>query len=291
MQMPHVIIAGIEVYLSSQHQTSCALSRSIPDRIVGSWWNALSAPILISCRSQIESTFWRFYVHQLLCGIHCRLSGQILPINWDIPKRVILVTQTINAPPGLSNPCLGPDSTIHITCIISTSGNPQLHPSHWARASYPVCCTPSVAPSPISGAMECSKRFVAMSICVLVVVGFAAEVNAQCSLSALAPCYGAVQGAYPPRPKGGRNGACCRAVMVANPACLCSQMQQGRYPQNMIRNAFAMPRVCGRTNLKGYKCGSKCELLISMYYALLSLASWLDICDDGNLVQFLLLCL
>ena len=109
----------------------------------------------------------------------------------------------------------------------------------------------------LSELMECSKRFVAMSICVLLVLGFAAEVNAQCSLSALAPCYGAVQGAYPPRPKGGRNGACCRAVMVANPACLCSQMQQGRYPQNMIRNAFAMPRVCGRTNLRGYKCGSK----------------------------------
>ena len=108
--------------------------------------------------------------------------------------------------------------------------------------------------------MESSKRFVAMGICVLLVLAFAAEVNAQCSLSALAPCYGAVQGAYPPRPNGGRNGACCRAVMTANPACLCSQMQQGRYPQNMIRNAFAMPRVCGRTNLKGYKCGSKCGI-------------------------------
>ena len=107
-------------------------------------------------------------------------------------------------------------------------------------------------------AMECSKRFVAMGICVMLVMAFASEVNAQCSLSALAPCYGAVQGAYPPRPNGGRNGACCRAVMVANPGCLCSQMQQGRYPQNMIRNAFAMPRVCGRTNLRGYKCGSKC---------------------------------
>jgi hypothetical protein len=110
----------------------------------------------------------------------------------------------------------------------------------------------------LSEAMECSKRFVAMGICVMLVIAFAADVNAQCSLSALAPCYGAVQGAYPPRPNGGRNGACCRAVMVANPACLCSQMQQGRYPQNMIRNAFAMPRVCGRTNLRGYKCGSKC---------------------------------
>ena len=109
----------------------------------------------------------------------------------------------------------------------------------------------------LSAAMECSTRFVAMAICVMLAFAFAAEVNAQCSLSALAPCYGAVQGAYPPRPNGGRNGACCRAVMVANPACLCSQMQQGRYPQNMIRNAFAMPRVCGRTNLRGYKCGSK----------------------------------
>ena len=107
--------------------------------------------------------------------------------------------------------------------------------------------------------MECSKRLVAMGICALLLFAFAAEVNAQCSLSALAPCYGAVQGAYPPRPNGGRNGACCRAVMTANPACLCSQMQQGRYPQNMIKNAFAMPRVCGRTNLKGYKCGSKCN--------------------------------
>ena len=107
--------------------------------------------------------------------------------------------------------------------------------------------------------MDCSKRLVAMGICVVLLFAFAAEVNAQCSLSALAPCYGAVQGAYPPRPNGGRNGACCRAVMTANPACLCSQMQQGRYPQNMIRNAFAMPRVCGRTNLKGYKCGSKCN--------------------------------
>ena len=109
----------------------------------------------------------------------------------------------------------------------------------------------------VSAAMKCSTRSVAMAICVMLVFASAAEVNAQCSLSALAPCYGAVQGAYPPRPNGGRNGACCRAVMVANPACLCSQMQQGRYPQSMIRNAFAMPRVCGRTNLRGYKCGSK----------------------------------
>ena len=126
----------------------------------------------------------------------------------------------------------------------------------------------------VSGAMECSKRFVAMGICVMLVLAFAAEVNAQCSLSALAPCYGAVQGAYPPRPNGGRNGACCRAVMVANPACLCSQMQQGRYPQNMIRNAFAMPRVCGRTNLRGYKCGSEYYWYTQLVYlSSISLAS------------------
>jgi hypothetical protein len=142
----------------------------------------------------------------------------------------------------------------------STSSNTQV-PSVSILPSQPCECFRSslFESSPFcSTAMECSKRFVAMGICVMLVIAFAAEVNAQCSLSALAPCYGAVQGAYPPRPNGGRNGACCRAVMVANPACLCSQMQQGRYPQNMIRNAFAMPRVCGRTNLRGYKCGSKC---------------------------------
>ena len=123
--------------------------------------------------------------------------------------------------------------------------------------------------------MECSKRLVAMGICVVLLFAFAAEVNAQCSLSALAPCYGAVQGAYPPRPNGGRNGACCRAVMTANPACLCSQMQQGRYPQNMIRNAFAMPRVCGRTNLKGYKCGSKCNYSCRSWIHFRIWVSWL----------------
>ena len=135
-------------------------------------------------------------------------------------------------------------------------------------------------------AMECSKRFVAMGICVMLVMAFAAEVNAQCSLSALAPCYGAVQGAYPPRPNGGRNGACCRAVMVANPACLCSQMQQGRYPQNMIRNAFAMPRVCGRTNLRGYKCGSKCLYSCPSVQASLRV-SWRTVCDYSSVLEML----
>lgn len=104
----------------------------------------------------------------------------------------------------------------------------------------------------------------AMALGFLVVLALAAEeVNAQCSLSAMAPCYSAVTGAYPPQPAGGPSGSCCAAVRTANPACMCSQFQQGSYPPNMIRNAFAMPRVCQRYDIRGYRCGGVYLLILA----------------------------
>lgn len=100
----------------------------------------------------------------------------------------------------------------------------------------------------------------ALGLVVLLLLNcFAFEaVNAQCSLSAFSSCIKTVQGAYPPNP----DVACCTAVKAANPSCLCNQLQNNNYPQGWVKNALAMPRVCGRTQLSGYRCGSTCFALL-----------------------------
>ena len=113
----------------------------------------------------------------------------------------------------------------------------------------------------------------ALGLVVLLLLNcFAFEaVNAQCSLSSFSSCIKTVQGAYPPNP----DVACCNAVKAANPTCLCNQLQNNNYPQGWVKNALAMPRVCGRTQLSGYRCGSTCFALLCFEITAMSIP-WLD---------------
>ena len=95
----------------------------------------------------------------------------------------------------------------------------------------------------------------AMAVCALVVMSWAGDVQAQCSISQLGQCMGAVtRGSYP-------SPQCCAQVgAIADFNCFCRMMQNERNtPQAYINNAVNVPRKCGAQGqkLRNRQCGSK----------------------------------
>ena len=74
-----------------------------------------------------------------------------------------------------------------------------------------------------------------------------------CNVKELVPCWVSAKGTYPPAP----DQKCCSAVMDANPTCLCNEFVNTKLPDYIIKNVLAMPKACGRTELRGTHCGSK----------------------------------
>lgn len=110
-------------------------------------------------------------------------------------------------------------------------------------------------------AMAGSKSGVAcaalVGICVLVVMAaMVAESDAAgaCNLNALYPCVRAIQGARPPAP----SKQCCNVVRSVDKNCMCNQLKSSSFPAQMVKNGLQLPKKCGRTDLRGFKCGRKC---------------------------------
>ena len=101
-----------------------------------------------------------------------------------------------------------------------------------------------------------SKKVVmAMAVCALLLVSWAGEAQAQCSMNQLSQCMGAVTRGSNPSPQ------CCAQVgAISDFNCFCRMMQSQRnLPQAYIRNAVQVPAKCGAKGqrLRNRQCGSK----------------------------------
>jgi len=106
--------------------------------------------------------------------------------------------------------------------------------------------------------MAGSKGNIALvGMCVVVVmVAMAAECSAAgvCNANALYPCLRAIQGARPPAP----SKQCCNVVRSVDKKCMCNQLKASSFPAQMVTNGLQLPKKCGRTDLRGFKCGREC---------------------------------
>ncbi|KAG0576216.1 hypothetical protein M758_5G060400 [Ceratodon purpureus] len=101
--------------------------------------------------------------------------------------------------------------------------------------------------------MEGSK-VMAMAVCALLVLSWAGDADAQCSISQLNQCMGAVTRGANPSPQ------CCSQVgAIADFNCFCRMMQgQRNIPQAYINNAVLVPAKCGAQGqkLRNRQCGN-----------------------------------
>lgn len=98
-----------------------------------------------------------------------------------------------------------------------------------------------------------TRRVGAVSICLLVVMAMVAESSAAgvCDPNALYPCLRAIQGARPPPP----TRQCCTVVRRVDKNCMCNQLRSSSFPAQMVSNGLQLPKKCGRTDLRGFRCG------------------------------------
>ena len=92
-----------------------------------------------------------------------------------------------------------------------------------------------------------------VSIGVLVVMALVAESSAAgvCNPNALYPCLGAIRGARPAWP----SRQCCNVVKSVDKTCMCNQLKSASFPAQMVSNGLRLPKKCGRTDLRGFRCG------------------------------------
>lgn len=109
--------------------------------------------------------------------------------------------------------------------------------------------------------MAGSKRIAAalVSIGLLVLLAMVAESSAAgvCNPNALYPCLRAIQGARPPAP----STQCCNVVKSVDKNCMCNQLKSSSFPAQMVNNGLQLPKKCGRTDLRGFRCGRECLIL------------------------------
>jgi hypothetical protein len=79
-----------------------------------------------------------------------------------------------------------------------------------------------------------------------------------CSPSALYPCLPAIQGARPPAP----TRQCCNVVKGVDKNCMCNQLKSSSFPAQMVTNGLNLPKKCGRTDLRGFRCGRECSFIL-----------------------------
>jgi hypothetical protein len=95
----------------------------------------------------------------------------------------------------------------------------------------------------------------AMAMCALLVLAWAGDVQAQCSINQLSQCMGPVTRGTNPSPQ------CCTQVgAISDFNCFCSMMlSQRNIPQAYINNAIRVPGKCGAQGqkLRNRQCGSK----------------------------------
>ena len=106
--------------------------------------------------------------------------------------------------------------------------------------------------------MAGSKHLAAalVTIGMLVLMAMVAESSAAgvCNPNALYPCLGAIQGARPAWP----SRQCCNVMKSVDKACMCNQFKSASFPTQMAKNGLQLPKKCGRTNLRGFRCGREC---------------------------------
>jgi hypothetical protein len=111
------------------------------------------------------------------------------------------------------------------------------------------------------GAMAGPKHVAAvsmMAVVVVVVVVMMAMVTESsaagvCNPNALYPCMSAIEGAHPPAP----SRQCCNVVKSVDKNCMCNQLKSASFPAQMVTNGLHLPNKCGRTDLRGFRCGRK----------------------------------
>ncbi|KAG0589711.1 hypothetical protein KC19_1G041600 [Ceratodon purpureus] len=105
--------------------------------------------------------------------------------------------------------------------------------------------------------MAGSKRVAAAALvsmmAVLVMLAMVTESSAAgvCNPNALYPCLSAIQGARPPAP----SRQCCNVVKSVDKNCMCNQLKSASFPAQMVNNGLQLPKKCGRTDLRGFRCG------------------------------------
>jgi hypothetical protein len=104
-----------------------------------------------------------------------------------------------------------------------------------------------------------SKGVAAAAVLVLVVMAMVAEYSSVeavgvCNPNALYACMSAVQGTRPPAP----SQQCCNVVRSVDKNCMCNQLKSASFPAQMVNNGLQLPKKCGRTDLRGFKCGREC---------------------------------
>ena len=128
--------------------------------------------------------------------------------------------------------------------------------------------------------MAGSKRIapaLAMSIALVVVMAMVAEASAAhdaghdagsvCDPNSLYPCLAAIEGARPPAP----SRQCCRVVQSVDKTCMCNQLKSSLFPAQMVHNGLELPKKCGRTDMRGFRCGRECSSFPMNKCALLEL--------------------
>jgi hypothetical protein len=110
----------------------------------------------------------------------------------------------------------------------------------------------------------------ALGICMLVVMAMVADSSAAgvCNTNALYPCLNAIQGSHPPAP----TRQCCNVVRSADKNCMCNQLKASSFPAHMVQNGLQLPKKCGRTDLRGFKCGREYIGLCSLSNSSLHIA-------------------
>ena len=137
----------------------------------------------------------------------------------------------------------------------------MLHPHHlqlivFACSLWSACNSPGPIDQITSTAMAGSKPIAAALVMVGLVVAMAmvAEAGGVCDPNALYPCLPAIHGAHPPAP----SRQCCRVVQTVDKTCMCNQLKSSSFPAQMVHNGLQLPNKCGRTDLRGFRCGRQC---------------------------------
>jgi len=63
---------------------------------------------------------------------------------------------------------------------------------------------------------------------------------------------------------------------------MCRQLKAGSFPAQMVSNALRLPEKCGRSDLRGFKCGRELTLLHVIEICSAFLASTVDNIGTGN---------
>ena len=85
------------------------------------------------------------------------------------------------------------------------------------------------------------------------------DAGSGCDPNALYPCLAAIEGARPPAP----SRQCCRVVQSVDKTCMCNQLKSSSFPEQMVHNGLELPKKCGRTDLRGFRCGRECSAISS----------------------------